>query len=129
MPLATRVCLLADCDFCDDGGWDEYTPHFESVAEAISYAEQAGWRIVGHLVWCPTCASRADCRRLDHKWVDDDGQAAPWSQLRTDAGVPFRTRHCWHCWHVEYDPPFVELVVLDEAAHAAADGLNPETPG
>ena len=132
MTISAQQCVVVSCDGCGDGCWEDGIPHFPTTEEAVAYVEGAGFVVVGHVVWCPDCARKRECVRLGHTYVDaedpDSTEERAWRQSVTEHGVPFRTRDCEHCSAPEYDPPFGQLVLLNEAAGAAAVGLTAEGP-
>lgn len=107
--IRTKACYEITCDRdCDDKGWDDGTPHFESEAEAIGEARRAGFVIVAGRVLCASCARTADCEATGHQW-------GVWND-RESQGVRYRHRWCDHCSASDYDRPMAELSVLLEAA-------------
>jgi hypothetical protein len=64
--VSTRAtnCLILVCDGCGDDYEHDYTPHFDTLADAREESINAGeWRTDGKDAdWCPACQGKAhDC--------------------------------------------------------------------
>lgn len=107
--IQVSACFHLTCDGSEDcDPWEDGTPHFPSVEEALAHARSYGWVIVGDKAMCRDHAAKADCAATGHQYNE-------WS-AREMYGVAHRTRCCEHCNTTEYDPPFHELSLLVHAA-------------
>jgi hypothetical protein len=91
MASGWTTCYWVQCDNvgCPDLGWDEGTPHFETMAEALATARGEGWQEMpdGQLL-CRRCAEERDCQVTGH-------QMSGWGLYGDEPDVVWRV--CRHC--------------------------------
>jgi hypothetical protein len=109
MSIEPRSCFLVVCDGGCEDPWDECTPHFETVDEAVATVRSYGWVVVGERALCPDCAAKEACNLTGHTWPD------AWMDI-AQRGIKLRLRHCEVCNASETDPPREQLRVLIAAA-------------
>ncbi|MFF0821178.1 hypothetical protein ACFYUR_12405 [Micromonospora haikouensis] len=117
MTFKTKTCFEIVCDGGCDNPWDDDgTPHFDTEAEAATYAKSAGWSVFDGRALCPSCLSKVTCERTGHQWGD-------WF-ARDHHGIAYRTRWCNRCDERGYDPPVDELYPRLQALRDAEEILR-----
>ncbi|MFG1846698.1 hypothetical protein [Micromonospora carbonacea] len=117
MTFKAKTCFEIVCDGGCENPWeDDAVPHFDTESEAVEYAKQAGWSVIGGRALCSECLSKAACERTGHLWGD-------WS-ARDHHGIAYRSRWCDRCGERDYDPPFDELYPRVQALRDAEEILR-----
>lgn len=109
MSIQPKSCFEVVCDGGCDDPWEEGTPHFSSIDDAVDTVRSYGWVVVGDRALCPDCAAEEGCELTGHQWPDRWHDAV-------QEGVAFRYQYCEHCNQSRHEPPWLDLVALVAAA-------------
>lgn len=109
------TCVVLTCATCGDSPWDfdDFTPHFPSLAEARAATADdpdpdRRWRWTqipaGWATTCPDCINRQTCAEQGHQW-------GPWIDCRCGGSNPAHTptgcrpwRFCDRCAAFDHEP-------------------------
>lgn len=69
--IRRHTCFIPECATPGCDAWDdaEYTPHFDSVEEAIArLVDEWGWTNDDGVLLCPADSARRECEQTGHQW-------------------------------------------------------------
>ncbi|GAA1455212.1 hypothetical protein [Nocardiopsis tropica] len=86
--IRPTTCFTAECDTPGCEPFDEYTPHFDSVEDAITrLVDEWEWSNENGVLLCRDCTDIRECEQTGHDW---------WAGC-TDKATGVREEYCGRC--------------------------------